>query len=95
MGRECPLHRLSLFLVIIRLVAHSDLLLLNLAKLFAVNVYPGRHRRWSLPDDLGHCTEKMGGAEQDGWIALLFHVIQKELRVPMALLCSLVEPILG
>ncbi len=76
-------------------MAHGDFLLLDLAELFAVNVYPGRRWRRGLPDNLGHRAEKMGGAEQDGWIALLFHVIQKELRVPMALLCSLVELILG
>ena len=75
-------------------MAHGDLLLLDLAELFAVNVYPGRRWRRGFPDDLGHCTEKMGGAEQDRWIALLFHVIQKELRVSMALLCGLGEPVL-
>ena len=87
----------ALLLVIIRLVAHSDLLLLNLAKPFAVNVvnvYPRRRWRRSLPDNLGHCTEQMDSAEQGRRIMLRLHVVEEELCVLMPLACGLGEPVL-
>ena len=85
----------ALLLVVIWLVAHGDFLLLNLAELFAVNVYPRRRGRWGIPDDLSHRTKKSSGAEQNRWITLRLHVVEEELCVLVPMACGLGEPIRG
>lgn len=81
--------------MVIQLVAHGDLFLHKLPEPLAVDVYPRRRGRRSIPDDLGQTTQESGRAETEGRIAILIHVVEKELCVLMALFCRLGKLIFG
>ena len=75
----------ALFLVVVRLMPHGDLLLHQLPEPLAVDVEPRRRGRRGVPDDLGQAAQESARTEEEGRIAIRPHVIEEKLGVLMAL----------
>ena len=80
--------------MVIRLVAHGDLLLTDLLEQFAIRSLTARRagRNGVVLKDPAHVVEQLGGREEHIRAVVVIEVIQKELGVLVSLGCGFPEP---
>ena len=81
-------------LMVIRLVAHGDLLLTDLLAQFAVRSVAAQRagRNGVVLKDPAHVVEQFGGREEYIGTVIIIEVVQKELGVLISLGCGFPEP---
>ena len=80
-------HLGACILVVVRLVAHRNLLLLDLPPEFSIHLLARRdgRRHGVVLEDPAHVVEQLGGRQEHIGTAVVIDVIQKELGVLVSL----------